>query len=175
MPWKTLAPFAGSNELLRVGRLQDMYDNMTLAQSPPQVVSSANQNNIINRMNSVQFATSTFTNFSSDLVGNLYTSGRRVQILLPFSAVVASVTANVAIGEIGVVIDGVLDTSSIIRLYSTNNAAGFGVSSMFAYGYITPTLTADVHTFSLQGRVVGTSATLTVYYQAQQRLIVRDF
>lgn len=173
MAWKVLAPFGGTGELLRVGRLQDIFDDVMLARQPGQSESAPIQGTSLNQMNLVTITSSTFASIGADFNLNLYTSGRRAILQSPILPILAAVTANPATAVIGVSVDGVVDANSIVWLAAP--ASGVSVGSNMSYQYITPVLSENVHTFSVVARVVsGTSATLSIYYQAADKTIVRE-
>lgn len=173
MAYSAITPVA-SGDILRISLLNQLYDNMMNVGQPAQAVSvNGIPLGVRNHRYSVMTATS-YTDIAPEFSLSVYSSGRRLMIRAPLTPLYTAVTANPASFELVTVLDGVIDTNSAMKVGMMASANVY--SSMLVYTYITAVLPAGLHTVKLQGKwLTGTTPSVTFYYQASQKMIVRDY
>lgn len=175
MGWSRLTPVS-SGDILRISKVQQMYDNMQNIQEPALVASINSEGSALNHFNSAVITSTSYVSVDGAFNISFIPSGRRVMVLLPLVLTLSSVTANAAVGELALLVNGVIDTGSIVRIYSPANAAGVSFSSLLSYTHIINGLASVPHGFALRARIAsGTSASMSVYWQPKHQMVVKDY
>lgn len=173
MPYSAITPVA-SGDIVRIGLLNQLYDNMVNVGQPAQAVSVNGIPIGVRNHRFVIITSTSYVDIAPEFSLSIYSSGRRLMVRAPITPLATSVTANAASFELVTMLDGVIDVNSAVKI--SMPASGGANADAMVYTYITPVLSAGLHTVKLQGKwLTGTTPSITFYYQSSQKMIVRDY
>lgn len=172
MAFTTVAPLA-SGDILRLGTVTQLYNNVQAVIQPKKAASNNVQGSTLRYHALASLTSGSYTDIATEFNVSIVSDGRRLMIKFPVLALPQSTTTG-GNWEIAALIDGAIDTNSILRI-GFPASAGLNYGPLINYTHITGVLAAGLHTVKMQAKLASGTGTLYVYYQLQDKLMVREY